>query len=83
MRHDDDLSLQGHTHSPIRDLIGGRVVLELDPRRVVLGDEAVRLPIVDVAVVEQLMDHLAVLHQHVLRGNLLGPTGSFVVAGEI
>lgn len=59
-------------YSPIRDLISGGVVLELYPRRVVLGDKAVGLPIVDVAVVEQLVDDLAVLHQHVLRGNLSG-----------
>lgn len=66
--NDSIISVGGQ--SPVRDLVGGGVVLEPDPRRVVLGDEALRLPLVDVAVVEQLVDDLAVLDEHVLRRNL-------------
>lgn len=57
-------------NTPVRDLVCCGMVLQLDPRGVVLGDESLRLPLVDVPVVEQLVDHLAVLNQHVFRRNL-------------
>lgn len=57
-------------HAPIRDLIGLRVVVQPNPRRVVLRDKTVELPLIDVPLPEQLVDHLAMLEQHVPRRHL-------------
>ena len=60
----------GGSSIPVRDLVGSGVVVKLNPSRVVLPHEPLELSLVDVAVVEKLVDHIAVLNQHVSRRNL-------------
>lgn len=52
-------------YTPVRDLIGLRVVVQPNPRGVVLWYKTIELPLINMPLPEQLMNYLAMLHQHV------------------